>query len=101
MDSGFSKQYITPNKGVFFPHWLLQCRGISASAKIVYAQLCQQANANGEWVCQHSKLAKDCGLNNADVLRCLDDLEQFRLIVASIGDESYVFLHHPIMDGKP
>lgn len=97
--------YINPYRlftGAFLPNWLLVRTEIGATAKLVYARLCQFADKQtGEaWPC-FDTIASETGLGRATVARAVKDLVENKLISTDRASRTdsllYRFLAHEWM----
>jgi hypothetical protein len=96
--------------GSFIPNAILQCRELSATAKLLFGRLSQYAGADGEAFPSYNTLGQEVGIERRQAIRAVRELEDFGLIRAvprhkgdgSLTSNGYVFLWHRIFtDGSP
>jgi len=91
--------------GSFIPNWLLEQPELSSNAKLVYGRLCQFAGKDGRAFPTIETLSVKTGLSKSTAERALAELKDAKLIdVERHGlnqPNSYFFLRHKWMDGKP
>ncbi len=88
-----------------FPKWLLQMKGISYGAKILWALMVRHCDEDGYARTGQDFLADKMGCSRRRIQSMTDTLINQRLIEAVGPDENtscdrYRFLTHPDMDGS-
>lgn len=95
-------------KGAFIPNALMEHRGLSQSAKLLWARLAQYAGRDGRCFPSLDKLADDIGLSRSMIRKVVKELKDNKFIAvkhASGKDRllhqpsEYFFLDHPIFYG--
>ena len=91
------------------PNVLMQYRGVSAGAKLVWARLCQHAGRSGRAYPKQETLAAELGTDVRTIQRLLTELvmAEFLQVVRPDGQDRllhranhYLFLWHPIFNAK-
>lgn len=60
--------------GSFIPNWILRCKELTASDKLVYARLSQYAGKNGECYPKQETIAEECGMGERTVVTSIKSL---------------------------
>jgi hypothetical protein len=88
--------------GAFIPNWLLCRKEVNASAKLVYARLCQFGGEDGEVYPSIEKIVDETGVSERGVRYALKELQDLNLIAVDLrrtqgSSSQYFFLVHEWM----